>query len=102
MLRSYSNLNKGTGSVEVDLSPPPGYKWLVNHIAISSNSTTNSSCSIFVDDRFFCGSNIGNGDSADGTPLVVNEGNTLRAVWNGVTNATCKLSIIVEQVGVGT
>lgn len=105
-MRTYRNLataGVNGGSVEVDLAPPPGYNWSVNHIAVSNNATKNSVCQIFVDDKFICGTNIGNADSADGTPVPIYDGNTLKAIWPSVTaKAVCTLTIIVDEGLVGS
>lgn len=91
------------GTVEVDITPPPGYQWEVNHIGISNNSTTNSTCSVFLNQRFICGSNIGNADSADGTPVPVHYGDTIRFVWNGASTGTvCNVTILVDESRVGS
>lgn len=91
-----------TGTVTANLVPPPGYAWSVNHIAISSNSNTNSTCSIYKNSDFICGTNIGNGDSADGTPVPIRQGDTLSAIWKGISNkAVCKLLAIVDEVIAG-
>lgn len=91
-----------SGTAEADITPPPGHKWLVYQMAISSTSALFSSCQCFVNQRFMCGSNIGNADAADGSPLVVNFSDTLRFVWGNVTpGATCNVQLLVDEAVVG-
>lgn len=98
-------LNKGgqataanNGIAEVDLTPPPGYTWKVSQIGINNNSTNQSICSVFVNQRFMCGSNVGNADAADGTVLTIKNGDTLRIVWNKCsTGAVCNVQLVVDE-----
>lgn len=91
------------GSVEVDFTPPSTYDWLVNQIAIESNSVLFSQARVFLNQKFMCGSNIGNQDAADGSPIIVRNGSTLRIVWSGCTNGSlCIAHLIVEQGVIGS
>lgn len=90
------------GSAEIDLTPPPRYDWLVYHIAVSSTSVTNCTCSIFLNQRFICGTNIGTADSADGSPVPMRGGDQLRFVWNGLSpRAVCNVQILTEELVIG-
>lgn len=87
------------GIATLTYTPPSTYKWQVGHIAVSTNSGQVSSASVFVDGTFFCGTNSGNGDSADGTPLQVNDTSTITIIWTGCTpGAICSSVLLVEEV----
>lgn len=90
------------GVAEIDLTPPPRYDWLVGHIAVSSNSTSNCTCSVNLNQRFICGTNIGTADSADGTPVPLRNGDTLRFVWAGCSaGAVCIAQILTDEAVIG-
>lgn len=90
------------GNATVSLQPPGTYEWEVTQIGILTTGAANSKCSVFVDNVFYCGSNSGNGDAADGNPLQVNNGSVLTVVWSGVTpGATCTANLLVEEMEVG-
>lgn len=91
------------GVAEVDLTPPPGYNWFIDHIAISSTSSIFSNCQVFLNQQFICGSNIGNADSADGSPIPVRYGDNVRFVWaNCSVGAACKATVLVREAGIGS
>lgn len=103
-MKPYSGqaIGKADGTAEVDLTPPPGYTWEVYQIGLTSNSTTATTCSVFVNQRFYCGSNLGNQDAADGSPLSVKFSDVLRIVWSNCSvGAICNAYILVEETGVG-
>lgn len=90
------------GAAEADLTPPPGYQWMVYHISVFANSTTNCTCSVYLNQRFICGTTIGTADSADGSPVPMNFSDSIRFVWNGVSNgAVCNVQILVEEAVIG-
>ena len=90
------------GVAEVDLVSPPQYQWLVYQMGISTSSSKGSSCSVFLNQRFMCGSNTGNADAADGSPIPVRAGDTLRVQWNGCSpGAICNVQILVEEYLMG-
>lgn len=94
--------NTAGQQVEIDLTPPPGYIWEVYQIGITTNSTTATTCQVFVNQRFYCGSNVGNADAADGSPLSVKFSDTLRLIWSNVSaGAVCNVYIQVEEYLVG-
>ena len=91
------------GVAEVDLAPISTYDWEVYQIAISSTSAAFSTAQVFLDTRFMCGSNIGNADAADGSPITVRNGSSLRIVWNGCTpGAVCIVQILVMEGVIGS
>ena len=90
------------GICEVDLAPKNMLKWTVQHIAVNCNGAASSVCNVYVDSYLFCGTATGNGDTADGSPLIVNALQTLKAVWTLASpNAICTLTIIVDEETVG-
>jgi hypothetical protein len=102
-VKSYSGQTVAAGgSAEVDLTPPPGLEWMVDHISVSSGSTTNNTCKCFLNQRFICGTNIGTADSADGSPVPVRNADVLRFVWAGVSSgAVCAVQVLVREDVVG-
>ena len=91
------------GVAEADFTPPARFFWNVTQITVSSSSALASTTKVFVDQKYFCGSAVGNGDSADGSALRVNNNQTLRIVWSGCTPAAvCVCNIQVEENEVGT
>lgn len=91
------------GSCEVSLTPPNTYDWTVTHIAVNNTGTIKSTCQVFVDTRYFCGTAVGNGDTADGTSLIVPNGKFLRVVWASASpKAQCIVTIIVTENEVGS
>lgn len=92
------------GTVEVDLTPPNGYEWSVGHIAVSTNAgTVVTNAQVFLNQRFICGSSQGNGDSADGTPVPVRSGDSIRTIWTNVPqNVVCVVQMLVAEGLIGT
>lgn len=90
------------GVAELDMTPPPGYTWEVYQIGITNNSSQQSTCSVFINQRFYCGSNIGNQDAADGSPLSVKFSDQLRIVWSNCSaGAIGNAYILVDESPVG-
>lgn len=90
------------GVAEIDLVPPAAYQWLVYQIGLSAGSSTSSTASVYLNQRFMCGSNTGNADAADGSPIPVRTGDTLRIVWNNCSQgAICSAQILVEEYLMG-
>lgn len=86
------------GRCEVDMAPPAGYVWQVTNISVTSNSIGAPTCSVFLNTTFVCGTNIGTQDSADGSPVPVRQGDTLRLVWSGAqVGSSCSVLIIVQE-----
>lgn len=100
-MKPYSGQNNvdSTGDpCEVDISPPGGYQWLVYQISVSNNGSTDCTASVFLNQRFICGTNIGTQDAADGSPVPVRTGDTLRTIWSGASpGSTCGVQILVEE-----
>lgn len=85
-------------TAEIDISPPAGYQWLVYQISVSNTGTSSSDVSVYLNQRFVCGSSAGNQDSADGSPVPVRSGDSLRAVWSAATaGSVCNLQILVTE-----
>ena len=100
---SYQRVSKsaGGGSSVVTLSPPTGYTWLIQQIAITSTSSAATICKILIDGNFVCGSASGNQDSADGNPLPVATASVVQAQWSGGSaGATYTLTMYVEEKAV--
>jgi hypothetical protein len=103
-LKRYSNTviipTGGIGSIT--FTPPSTYEWEVNQIAVSSTGTAVSTASVSIDGQFICGSNNGDQDSADGSPLLVNNGSTMTITWVGATvGSTCTATIQTTEVEIG-
>lgn len=85
-------------AAEVDLTPAGAYQWLVYQIALSASGSSVVTASVFLNQRFICGTNIGNQDAADGSPVPVRNGDTLRIVWTGCPVGTvCNAQLLVEE-----
>ena len=99
---SGQSIANASGTAEVDLIPPAAYQWLVYQIAISTNSVQTSTASVFLNQRFICGSNIGNQDAADGSPVPVRTGDQLRVVWSNCNaGSVCNVQLLVEEYLMG-
>ena len=104
MSKSYNAVGTAAadGSCTVTMNAINSHKWSVLHIAVTSSSAAASTCSVYVDTRYFCGTAIGNGDTADGAPLIVNANQTIRFVWAGASPASiCTVTLLVEETTVG-
>ena len=105
MSKQYNKAGKAsaTGVLELDFSPPSTYYWHVTQITVSnSGSALSSIAQVYVDQKYFCGTAVGNGDSADGSALIVNNGSQLRVIWSNMTpNSTGTCSIQVEENVIG-
>jgi hypothetical protein len=87
---------------EADLTPPGGYQWLVYQIGISNNGVNNCTAAVFLNQRFMCGSSVGQQDAADGSPIPVRTGDTIRIVWSGASVASiCNVQLLVEEYVMG-
>ena len=86
------------GVSTLTLTPPTGYTWLIQQIAVSSTSAIATVCKILIDGIFVCGSASGNQDSADGNPLPVVTASVVTAQWsNGSAGAVYTLTMFVEE-----
>ena len=104
MTKSYNSIGTvdNTGSCTIILQPINTFKWAIEHIAVSTTGTAPSTCQVFVDTRLFCGTAVGNGDTADGAPLIVNAMQQLRFIWkNATVGAICTATILVLETTVG-
>jgi hypothetical protein len=89
----------GTGTDTIPLSPPSGYKWSCSQVSVESTSTTATTCTVNINGNFICGTARGNQDSADGTPVPVNNGDTLNIVWSGASaGAQLTTTVVVDEV----
>lgn len=99
---SAQGIANAAGVAEADFTPPPGYVWDVYQIGVQSSSATPSTCSVFINQRFYCGSNIGNQDAADGSPLTVKWADVLRIIWSQCSpGAVCNGYLQVDERAVG-
>lgn len=86
------------GAAEKDFTPPSTFNWDVYQIGITSTSVLPSTVSVYLDAKFMCGSNIGNADAADGSPITVRNGSTLKIIWAGCTpGAVCTVNLLVYE-----
>lgn len=100
MTKSYNSIGTvdNTGSCTIILQPINTFKWAIEHIAVSTTGTAPSTCQVFVDTRLFCGTAVGNGDTADGAPLIVNANQQLKFIWSSATpNSSCIVTILVDE-----
>lgn len=89
-----------SGVAVINTQPPSGYNWTINHIGISSNSTSNCTLQVTQNGTPICGSSTGTGDAADGGPMHVHDTDTVTLTWSGCSNgAICKASLIVDEEG---
>lgn len=103
-MKPYSGqaIANAAGVAEIDLIPPAAYQWLVYQIGLSTSSVFSTTAQVFLNQRFMCGSNTGNADAADGSPIPVRTGDTLRIVWRGATpGAICNVQVLVEEYLMG-
>lgn len=99
-MKTYSGqaIADSNGNAEADITPPNGYFWSATHLSVESNSAALCSVSVFLNQRFVCGSSVGNQDSADGSPIPVKSGDQLRFVWASCTpGAVCNAQAIVME-----
>lgn len=101
-LKTYRQQTKAdiSGIAVVNFTPPSSYKWGVTQIGVMVvGSVQQSTAQVYVDNNFYCGSNSGNQDAADGTPLIVFDGSVLSVQWANVShNAECYATLIVQEV----
>lgn len=89
-----------SGIATVSKQPPSGYKWNIRHIGISCNGSLLSTCSVFQNGAFVCGSQSGNNDSADGASILLQDGDTLTLTWSGASPASvCTAVLLVDELG---
>ena len=104
MAKSYnaSGTVGANGVCEIDMQPINSLQWQVVHMAVTCTGTLSSTCAVYVDMRYFVGTAVGNGDTADGAPLVVNAVQQLRFIWNGASpGSLCTATILVDETTVG-
>ena len=90
-----------SGKAELYWTCPPGEQWTINQAFVSSSSTIPSSCTMLVG-NITSGALVsvtatsgGNNDTADGTPLVLDAGQSIVFKWEGAeTGATCSASAL--------
>lgn len=100
--KSGQAIANASGVAEVDMTPPPGYTWEVYQIGVTSNSKTNSTVSVYLNQRFYCGSNIGNQDAADGSPISVKFSDQFRLIWSNCSpGAVCNAQLLVVEQLIG-
>jgi hypothetical protein len=83
----------GTATVRTK-AVPDGHQWLADTLVVATTSALAGEALVYLGDpsisSFQCGSGAANNDTADGTPLIVPEGQFLTIVWVGQTpGATC-------------
>lgn len=86
-----------SGSAEVDFQPATGYVWQVTNISVNNSGLGAPTCSVYLNSTFICGTNIGLGDSADGSSVPVRPGDTLKLVWTGATPGSQSAAVIIVQ-----
>jgi hypothetical protein len=99
---STSGITPANGILELHLTPPSTYYWNVTQITVTCSGVAESIANVYVDQNYYCGTASGNGDSADGSPLIVANGRTLRVIWAGAdVGSTCTVNVLVEETQVG-
>jgi hypothetical protein len=86
------------GVATVNKQCPNGYIWTLRHIGISGSGALSPTCSIYQNNNFICGSQTGNNDAADGSPMVVYDTDTVTITWNGCTvGAVLQATLLVDE-----
>jgi hypothetical protein len=105
MSKAVSNQNivpATLNTVEVDLGPTSGLQWEVQQITVENNGLLSCSCSVYLNQRFICGTNQGSQDSADGSSVFVRSGDSLRAVWSNASPLSlCIVQLLVIEWPMG-
>lgn len=98
-MKSYNGQGKALGlTAEIDFTPPPGYEWLVDHIAVSCDGTSNCTAAVYLNQRFICGTSVASNDSADGSPIPVRAIDQVRIVWsNESVGANVYATLLVRE-----
>lgn len=82
------------GTAAVTFTTPVGHGWIVTRIAVSSTSGFPTDALVFVNGIFQLGTGAGNGDSATGNPMPVQEGSVVTVEWTGgQPGATCTATL---------
>ncbi len=71
------------GTASVSFTTPVGLGWVVTRIAVSSTSQFPTDAFVDVNGIFQLGTGAGNGDSATGNPMPVQEGSIVTVSWTG-------------------
>lgn len=98
VLQTLQAVATAAGTATTSINPPYGYTWTIGHIGIASNSSLVSTCIVYQNGNQICGSAAGNGDAADGTPIVLKDGDTLTITWSNCTSgADCTATLIISE-----
>ena len=73
----------GDGTASVGFTTPVGLGWILTRIAVSSTSSYPTNAFVYVNEVFQLGTGAGNGDSATGNPMPVQEGSEVTIQWTG-------------------
>ncbi len=71
------------GTASVSFTTPVGLGWIVTRIAVSSTSSFPTDAYVYVNGVFQLGTGAGNGDSATGNPMPIQEGSEVMVSWTG-------------------
>ena len=77
---------------------PGAQQWVVDAISIATTSSLAGDAVVCLGDpstsSFICGTNAGNNDSADGSPITIAEGQYISIGWTGQTpGAKCAANV---------
>lgn len=93
----------GTATVTFD-AVPAGQLWLVERFAVSSSSSTQTTCQIYAGDpapaNLVDGTTSGNLDVADeASPILIDSSLSLNAQWTGASSgASCTVTVQYQLV----
>jgi hypothetical protein len=71
------------GTASVSFTVPVGLQWILTRIAVSSTSIYPTDAVVTVNEVFQLGTGAGNGDSATGNPMPIQQGSVITITWNG-------------------
>jgi hypothetical protein len=82
------------GVASVTFTVPVGLQWTLTRIAVSSTSAYPTDALVTVNGIFQLGTGAGNGDSATGNPMPIQQGSEITVTWNGCSpGAVCTATL---------
>lgn len=86
-----------TGTAIVMVTPTTNQSWTISHLTVEivPAATAQSKATIRLEQAFICGSNQGNGDTADGSPIVVAAGQALYITWTGAPPGAVATAMLI-------
>jgi hypothetical protein len=87
------------GTASVIFTVPVGLQWVLTRIAVSSTSQYPTNCRVLVNGIFQLGTGAGNGDSATGNPMPIQQGSEITIEWTGCSpGANCTATLTYTLV----